>query len=567
MREKRGRTALSLGAVVLCLLVFAAPALAAAKPKPKASSGAAVLARLTIRTPNVDIKTKKKTSYSKGSSGQVLHQGDTLNTDATAGLAEISYTDGSYTRLGPNTEFSITKLSEKQGVRQTQGTLTVGSTWNRAAKVAETGSFEVKAGGATAAVEGTLFSVVCTVTAGQTSCQWIDLFDPVGVTLNGVTVQLDSATKLSLDQGQLGVPQALTREDLLANFWVSGNIFLDGVLDFGTTSDLPPAANETPSPPPPPPPPVVNGGGEPVVSAAEIVAPGQYPPNGTIVVDNPNVEVGGEESFRGTGCRPGDRLRALRRGAGGHVAHRQPRQLRGQHHDPAGYDAGTAPLDRAGLCVRAQRGGQRSRSPSGRARVHRCVEPHDDVRLGRRGRGRDGERVLGGLASSAFHRECEHGRHESRHAMSDVVDLEHRIGLLREVWLFSGCNEEEIERIAAMAEPRSVDAGTEVTREGDEGLEFFVVVEGEAIASVDGDEIGRIGAGGFFGEMALIDGGERVATVTAAAPMSLLVLGRHEFNEMLEIAMPAVTPKLLAVVGARMRTIDRHAGVESTLGL
>ena len=150
--------------------------------------------------------------------------------------------------------------------------------------------------------------------------------------------------------------------------------------------------------------------------------------------------------------------------------------------------------------------------------------------------------------------------------MSDV-DLEHRIELLREVWLFSGCNEEEIERIAAMAEPRSVDAGTEVTREGEEGLEFFVAVEGDAVASVEGDEIGRIGAGGFFGEMALIDGGERVATVTATTDMRLLVLGRHEFNEMLEIAMPAVTPKLLAVVGARMRTIDRHAGVESTLGL
>ena len=88
-----------------------------------------MLARLTIRTPNVDIKTKKQTTFTKGTSGQVLHQGDTLKTDATAGLAEISYTDGSYTRLGPNTEFSITKLSKKQGVRQTQGTLTVGSTW------------------------------------------------------------------------------------------------------------------------------------------------------------------------------------------------------------------------------------------------------------------------------------------------------------------------------------------------------------------------------------------------------------------------------------------------------
>ena len=98
-------------------------------------------------------------------------------------------------------------------------------------------------------------------------------------------------------------------------------------------------------------------------------------------------------------------------------------------------------------------------------------------------------------------------------------------------------------------------------------MEFFVVVEGDAVATVEGDEIGRIGPGGFFGEMALIDGGERVATVTAGHELQTLVLGRHEFNEMLEIAMPSVAPKLLAVVGARMRTIERHAGIESTLGL
>ena len=67
--------------------------------------------------------------------------------------------------------------------------------------------------------------------------------------------------------------------------------------------------------------------------------------------------------------------------------------------------------------------------------------------------------------------------------------------------------------------------------------------------------------------MALIDGGERIATVTATTPMKLLVLGRHDFNEMLEVAMPQVAPKLLAVVGARMRAIEQHAGVDSTLGL
>ena len=239
VRAKRANSTLALAAVIACCFAFAAPALAAPAARPHqaaATTSNAVLATLTIRTPNVDIKSKKKTTFAKGASGQVLHEGDTLKTDATNGLAEISYTDGSYTRLGPDTEFSITKLSEKQGVRQTQGTLTVGSTWNRAAKVAESGSFEVSAGGATAAVEGTLFSVVCTV---PNSCQFIDLFDPVLVTMGGAQVQLESAKSVQLDQGQLGSVANLSREDLLANLWVAGNIFLDNALNFGQESDLP----------------------------------------------------------------------------------------------------------------------------------------------------------------------------------------------------------------------------------------------------------------------------------------------------------------------------------------
>lgn len=89
-----------------------------------------------------------------------LKQGDTVKTDAT-GLAEIDYTDGSITRLANSTVFTISKLTNEKGGRQTQGTLSVGETWNRAAKVSETGSFEVKAGGTTAAVEGTAFVAKC----------------------------------------------------------------------------------------------------------------------------------------------------------------------------------------------------------------------------------------------------------------------------------------------------------------------------------------------------------------------------------------------------------------------
>ena len=146
-------------------------------------------------------------------------------------------------------------------------------------------------------------------------------------------------------------------------------------------------------------------------------------------------------------------------------------------------------------------------------------------------------------------------------------DLDERIQLLRGIWLFSTCNDDELARIAAVAKPREAPVGDALTVQGDEGTEFFVIVAGDASASVDGAEVGTIGPGGFFGEMALIDGGERVATVSATSPMQLLVLDRHDFNEMLELAMPQIAPKLLAVVGARMRAIEERTGVDATLGL
>jgi trk system potassium uptake protein TrkA len=146
-------------------------------------------------------------------------------------------------------------------------------------------------------------------------------------------------------------------------------------------------------------------------------------------------------------------------------------------------------------------------------------------------------------------------------------DLDERIQLLRGIWLFSTCDDDELARIAAVAKPREAEVGAELTVQGDEGTEFFVIVTGDASAAVDGSEVGTIGPGGFFGEMALIDGGERVATVSATSPMQLLVLDRHDFNEMLELAMPQIAPKLLAVVGARMRAIEERTGVETTLGL
>jgi len=149
----RGTRALSL----LVVGVLAAGALAIAAP---AAGAAETLAKLKVTADSVQIKQKGKSSFVDAKDGMALKQGDTIKTDA-GGLAEIDYTDGSLTRLANSTVFTISVLTSEKGGRQTQGTLSVGETWNRAAKVSETGSFEVKAGGTTAAVEGTAFVAKC----------------------------------------------------------------------------------------------------------------------------------------------------------------------------------------------------------------------------------------------------------------------------------------------------------------------------------------------------------------------------------------------------------------------
>jgi CRP-like cAMP-binding protein len=143
---------------------------------------------------------------------------------------------------------------------------------------------------------------------------------------------------------------------------------------------------------------------------------------------------------------------------------------------------------------------------------------------------------------------------------------------LQQVELFSEMTRKDLNRLAKVTVKRDYKKGDVIVREGDLGIAFYVVAQGHveivrALGSKDEHVVYTHGPGGFFGEMALIDGGERVATVTATSAMQLLVLDRHDFNEMLELAMPQIAPKLLAVVGARVRAIEERTGVESTLGL
>ena len=141
-----------------------------------------------------------------------------------------------------------------------------------------------------------------------------------------------------------------------------------------------------------------------------------------------------------------------------------------------------------------------------------------------------------------------------------MTNLDQRVELLRSVWLFSSCTDDELSRIAGLASAQEIDTDTEIVTEDDPGEDFYVIVDGTAEARIGDNKVGDLDKGSFFGEMALIDGEERTATVVATTPMSLLVLSRNDFNTMLSNAMPHIAPKLMQVMGERIRELQIRAG-------
>jgi len=103
--------------------------------------------------------------------------------------------------------------------------------------------------------------------------------------------------------------------------------------------------------------------------------------------------------------------------------------------------------------------------------------------------------------------------------------------VLGTVPLLSSLDRRHLERLSNDFRERAIPAGTVVIRQGDEhGMGFFVVAEGEVVVSADGLEIGRIGPGGYFGEIALISDRVRTATVTASTDVRLLVMMLTDFR-------------------------------------
>jgi CRP/FNR family transcriptional regulator, cyclic AMP receptor protein len=134
-----------------------------------------------------------------------------------------------------------------------------------------------------------------------------------------------------------------------------------------------------------------------------------------------------------------------------------------------------------------------------------------------------------------------------------------KVELLRGVPLFSSCSKRELSRIASLADQIEVPEGKVLTREGDRGGEFFVVVEGKARVMVrDRGRVAPLGSGASFGELSLLDQGPRSATVEAETDMQLLVLNARSFSSLLA-EVPSVARKLLVTMAARLRIAETEA--------
>ena len=131
-----------------------------------------------------------------------------------------------------------------------------------------------------------------------------------------------------------------------------------------------------------------------------------------------------------------------------------------------------------------------------------------------------------------------------------VLHRNEKVELIRRVPLFAGCSKGELEQIAHIADEIDLREGKELTRQGERGREFFVLLEGEADVTQDGQSINQLGAGDFFGEIALVEDRPRTATVTASSPVRALVITDRAFRQLLD-EQPEIREKVLAAANAR----------------
>lgn len=133
-----------------------------------------------------------------------------------------------------------------------------------------------------------------------------------------------------------------------------------------------------------------------------------------------------------------------------------------------------------------------------------------------------------------------------------------KVDALRNVRLLAACTRRELHEVAALSVPASLPAGTVLTREGQAGGLAYVLESGSCDVLRGGRKVADLGPGDVIGELSLIDGGPRTATVQAATDVEVLEITSRDLQRLLRDA-PRLRRSLLQALAARVREVDRRA--------
>ena len=129
---------------------------------------------------------------------------------------------------------------------------------------------------------------------------------------------------------------------------------------------------------------------------------------------------------------------------------------------------------------------------------------------------------------------------------------------LAKVPLFSGCSQKDLQTIARVVKDIDHEDRTVIAREGEPGIGLFVIADGTAEVTIGGSKKASLGPGDFFGEIALLDGGPRTATVTATSDVKLLGLTEWVFRGLMQ-EHPTIAVKTLQAMAGRLRNATKSA--------
>jgi CRP/FNR family cyclic AMP-dependent transcriptional regulator len=126
-----------------------------------------------------------------------------------------------------------------------------------------------------------------------------------------------------------------------------------------------------------------------------------------------------------------------------------------------------------------------------------------------------------------------------------------KLELIAKVPLFAGLSKAELAKVAAIADEIDLPEGKVLTRQGERGREFFVLLDGEAEVRRNGRKLATRRAGEFVGEIALVSDRPRTATVTATKPVSALVIRDVDFRTLIN-RTPQIALKVLEAFADRL---------------